>query len=85
MKSLEFDNIFPMLSAGMHNLPLTKYLISQAMQSHEDRIHALKEYFPDVKSEDWELVVAGQRVQIIKEDKEEGGVLEFDARGGFGI
>jgi len=77
VKSLEFDNIFPMLSAGMHNLPLTKYLISQAMQSHEDRIHALKEYFPDVKSEDWELVVAGQRVQIIKEDKEEGGVLEF--------
>jgi malate dehydrogenase (quinone) len=76
-KSLELGNIFPMLSAGMHNLPLTKYLIGQAMQSHEDRIHALKEYFPNVKSEDWELVVAGQRVQVIKADKEEGGVLEF--------
>ncbi|TGL03140.1 malate:quinone oxidoreductase [Leptospira bouyouniensis] len=77
VKSLEFDNIFPMLSAGMHNLPLTKYLISQAIQSHEDRIEALKEYFPEVKSEDWELVVAGQRVQVIKKDEEEGGVLEF--------
>ncbi|TGM35126.1 malate:quinone oxidoreductase [Leptospira biflexa] len=77
VKSLEFDNIFPMLSAGMHNLPLTKYLISQALQSHEDRIEALKEYFPEVKSEDWELVVAGQRVQVIKKDEEEGGVLEF--------
>lgn len=77
VKSLEFDNIFPMLSAGMHNLPLTKYLISQAMQSHEDRIAALREYFPEVKAEDWELVVAGQRVQVIKKDEEEGGVLEF--------
>lgn len=77
VKSLEFDNIFPMLSAGMHNLPLTKYLISQALQSHEDRIAALREYFPNVKSEDWELVIAGQRVQVIKADKEEGGVLEF--------
>jgi malate dehydrogenase (quinone) len=77
VKSLEFDNIFPMLSAGMHNLPLTKYLISQALQTHEDRIDALREYFPNVKSEDWELVIAGQRVQVIKADKEEGGVLEF--------
>ncbi|MDF3818260.1 malate:quinone oxidoreductase [Leptospira sp. 96542] len=77
VKSLEFDNIFPMLSAGMHNLPLTKYLIHQALQSHEDRIEALREYFPNVKSEDWELVVAGQRVQVIKADEEEGGVLEF--------
>ncbi|MDZ4727416.1 MAG: malate:quinone oxidoreductase [Leptospira sp.] len=76
-KSLELGNIFPMLSAGMHNLPLTKYLIGQAMQSHEDRIDALREYFPNVKSEDWELVIAGQRVQVIKADKEEGGVLEF--------
>ncbi|GBF50432.1 malate:quinone oxidoreductase [Leptospira ryugenii] len=76
-KSLELGNIFPMLSAGMHNLPLTKYLIGQALQSHEDRIEALREYLPEVKSEDWELVVAGQRVQIIKADEEEGGVLEF--------
>lgn len=66
-----------MLSAGMHNLPLTKYLIGQAIQSHEDRIDALREYFPEVKSEDWELVIAGQRVQVIKKDEEEGGVLEF--------
>ena len=27
--------------------------------------------------EDWEIEVAGQRVQIIKKDEEHGGVLEF--------
>ncbi|MES2514331.1 MAG: malate:quinone oxidoreductase, partial [Bacteroidota bacterium] len=73
----ELDNLFPMLSAGAHNLPLTKYLIQQASQSQEDRIEALKEYFPEAVGEDWELEIAGQRVQVIKKDEEEGGVLEF--------
>jgi malate dehydrogenase (quinone) len=76
-ESIEFDNIFPMLSAGWHNMPLTKYLIHQVRQSHEDRVNALREYFPNAKNEDWELVVAGQRVQVIKKDRDEGGVLEF--------
>jgi malate dehydrogenase (quinone) len=75
--SLELDNILPMLSAGAHNLPLTKYLIKQASQSDEDRFKALQEYFPEARMEDWELVVAGQRVQVIKKDEEEGGILEF--------
>jgi malate dehydrogenase (quinone) len=75
--SIELSNILPMVSVGFHNFTLTKYLISQATQSHEERIEALKEYFPGAKSEDWELAIAGQRVQVIKKDDEEGGVLEF--------
>ena len=75
--SLELDNLFPMLSAGFHNLPLTKYLIQQASQSDKERFEALKEYFPEAHMEDWELIVAGQRVQVIKKDEDEGGVLEF--------
>ena len=75
--SIELDNLFPMLSAGIHNIPLTKYLIHQATQSHEDRVEALKDYFPFGRIQDWELEIAGQRVQVIKKDEEEGGVLEF--------
>lgn len=77
IKSLEFDNIIPMLSAGWHNLPLTKYLVEQVMQSDEERIAALREYYPEAQPEDWELLEAGQRVQVIKKDEEKGGVLEF--------
>jgi malate dehydrogenase (quinone) len=76
-KSLELGNIFPMISAGMHNFPLTKYLITQALQSHKDRMKFLKEYFPKAKSKDWKLEIAGKRVQVIKSDEKEGGVLEF--------
>ncbi|MFT3979300.1 MAG: malate:quinone oxidoreductase [Ferruginibacter sp.] len=76
-KSIEWDNIFPMLSAGWHNLSLTKYLVQQVSQGMDDRIKALKEYYPEANGADWELAIAGQRVQVIKKDKEEGGVLEF--------
>lgn len=75
--SLEMDNIFPMLAVGFKNIPLTQYLIEQVVQSPEDRLAALKDYFPEARMEDWELAVAGQRVQVIKKHKEEGGVLEF--------
>jgi malate dehydrogenase (quinone) len=77
LESLEFSNLFPMLSAGWHNLPLTKYLIDQVRQSPEERLEALKQFVPDAKLEDWVLENAGQRVQVIKKDEEEGGKLEF--------
>ena len=66
-----------MVIAGVKNIPLTKYLIEQVTQSSEDRMKALREYFPDAVAEDWDLEVAGQRVQVIKKDEEKGGALEF--------
>lgn len=77
IKSIELDNIKPMLGAGMKNIPLTKYLIEQVFQSSNDRMKALKEYVPSAKKEDWVLETAGQRVQVIKKDKDGNGVLEF--------
>tara|TARA_R110000868_G_scaffold21640_10_gene89809 strand:+ start:6748 stop:8229 length:1482 start_codon:yes stop_codon:yes gene_type:complete len=75
--SIDAHNIFPMLSAGISNVSLTKYLIEQVMQSPEERFEALVKYYPEAKFEDWELITAGQRVQIIKKDEKEGGVLKF--------
>jgi malate dehydrogenase (quinone) len=75
--SMVFSNLFPMLSAGWDNIPLTKYLINQVMQSHEDRMNALRQFYPEAKAEDWELAIAGQRVQVIKKDEQHGGKLEF--------
>ena len=75
--SFRFANIRPMIVAGLHNIPLTRYLIQQVIQSDEDRLDALKEFVPSAKLEDWILETAGQRVQVIKKDEEEGGILEF--------
>ena len=76
-KSIKIDNIPSMLGAFWHNLPLTKYLIQQVAMSFEDRMEALRTFVKDAKSEDWEILVAGQRVQTIKRDEYEGGKLEF--------
>ncbi len=75
--SIKPDNIIPMLAAGIKNIPLTKYLIEQVRQSPKDRINALREYVPGARSKDWKLERAGQRVQVIKKDEKEGGILEF--------
>lgn len=75
--SIKPGNIFPMMKAGIDNIPLTKYLIAQVTQSEDDRLAALRDYFPNAKKEDWVLDVAGQRVQVIKKDPKRGGVLEF--------
>ncbi|MBP9794332.1 MAG: malate:quinone oxidoreductase, partial [Flavobacterium sp.] len=77
IKSIELDNIKPMLGAGIKNIPLTKYLIEQVFQSSKDRMKALKEYVPSAKKSDWVLENAGQRVQVIKKDKDGNGILEF--------
>lgn len=76
-KSIKFSNLRPMLAAGIHNLPLTRYLIDQVRLTPEARLDALRKYYPAARAEDWELEIAGQRVQVIKKDEEQGGILEF--------
>jgi malate dehydrogenase (quinone) len=66
-------NVWPMTKVGIKEYPLVEYLAGQLMLSDEDRLNALKEYFPNAKAEDWRLWQAGQRVQIIKRDEAAGG------------
>ncbi|MGG3885917.1 malate:quinone oxidoreductase [Brevibacillus panacihumi] len=76
--SVKPDNVFTMLAAGAKNVPLTKYLIQQVMLSKEQRMEELREFIPNAKSEDWDIVVAGQRVQVIKDTEAGGkGTLQF--------
>lgn len=76
--SIKLNNILTMLAAGAKNLSLTKYLIQQVMLSKEQRMEELREFIPNAKSEDWDLLVAGQRVQVIKDTVSGGkGTLQF--------
>ncbi|MBU7318873.1 malate:quinone oxidoreductase [Paenibacillus oleatilyticus] len=75
--SVKPNNVFTMLAAGAKNVPLTKYLIQQVMLSKEQRMEELREFIPNAKSEDWDIVVAGQRVQVIKDTAAGKGTLQF--------
>jgi len=71
------SNVMPMTHVGIDNFDLVKYLIGQVMLTDDDRFAALKEYYPNARKEDWKLIQAGQRVQIIKKDADKGGVLKL--------
>lgn len=75
--SIRPSNIYPMLAAGLHNLGLTKYLISEVLKSRASKVTTMQEYFPEASGGDWELITAGQRVQIMKKDRKQGGILQF--------
>lgn len=75
--SVKAGNLKPMLKAGMHNMDLTRYLVSEVFQSHKSRIASLRDFYPVARQKDWKLAKAGQRVQIIKHCDDKGGKLEF--------
>ncbi|WP_303285743.1 malate dehydrogenase (quinone) [Marinobacter sp. SS8-8] len=78
--SLKPTNLKPMLSVSKSNMDLTRYLIGEVFQSHPDRVESLRNFFPDAREEDWQLRMAGQRVQIIKQLDNGGGKLEFGTK-----
>lgn len=75
--SIGIHNVRAVVAAGLENFDLTKYLVGQAMLSTEDRVALLRRYCPTARDEDWEVQVAGLRVQIIKSDGKGGGELKF--------
>ncbi len=77
LKSVGIDNIRPVLHAGLANADLTRYLVGQALLSPEERVETLRAYCPSARDEDWELQIAGLRVQIIASDGHGGGELKF--------
>ncbi|HLR01616.1 MAG TPA: malate dehydrogenase (quinone) [Virgibacillus sp.] len=77
-KHLKWNNVLTMAAAGLKNIPLIQYSIDQVLMSKEDKIEELRRFVPSAELEDWDVIVAGKRVQIIKDlSKRERGVIHF--------
>lgn len=70
-------NLIPMLKVGWDNPGLIKYLVGELLKNHAKKVDSLRTFMPTAKDEDWELIQAGQRAQVMKKDPEKGGVLQF--------
>ena len=75
--SVKPNNLASMIGVGMTQMPLLKYLIGELLMSEEDRVETLREFAPSVVGADWDIDIAGQRVQVIRRDAKKLGVLEF--------
>ncbi|MEE9404545.1 MAG: malate dehydrogenase (quinone) [Algisphaera sp.] len=77
LKSIKFDNMASLVKVGLFNLPLVRYLIQQGLQSMDTRMGELRHFYPDAKTADWKLIDAGIRVQAIKKEDGDAGIVHF--------
>jgi malate dehydrogenase (quinone) len=76
--SVKPNNLSSMLGVARTELALTRYLMGELLQSRSARHETLTAFVPLAQQEDWEMITAGQRVQVIKRDPATGrGVLQF--------
>ena len=75
--SIKFHNWLTLLKVGISNLPLVGYLIQQGLQSMNTRLKELRNFYPDAKAKDWKLIDAGIRVQAIKKEDGDAGIVHF--------
>ena len=76
-RSIKFHNWLTLLKVGISNLPLVGYLIQQGLQGMNTRLKELRNFYPDAKAEDWKLIDAGIRVQAIKKEDGDAGIVHF--------
>ncbi|MEV6098101.1 malate dehydrogenase (quinone) [Nocardia sp. NPDC051981] len=70
-------NAGPIAAMLKSNPELMRLLVAQLASTRKKKLAALREFVPEARAEDWTLVTAGQRAQLVKPDPEHGGVLEF--------
>ncbi len=76
--SLRSHNIGPLAGMMTDNLDLIRLLVSQVTATRKKRLAMLRDFAPSVNLEDWTMITAGQRAQIVKRDPVTGkGVLQF--------
>merc|ERR1712232_196794 len=68
-RMIKCHNLGTMICASLQNLDLVFYLLSLSMATKKSRMKNLHNIMPSAQPDDWTLITAGMRVQIIKKDK----------------
>ena len=74
--TLRWHNLHVIAAAGLQNLPLVRYLITQLAARPRTKFAQVQRFFPRARFDDWELIPAGQRAQLVTPDRRRIGVLQ---------
>lgn len=78
LRSVRRGNLAVLAASARDNRSLMAYLVGQVAQTSRARTAALRVFVPGARPEDWELVTAGQRVQVLKmTDGRRGAMVGF--------
>ncbi|GMA90144.1 hypothetical protein GCM10025869_06730 [Homoserinibacter gongjuensis] len=66
-----------MIGAGLKNLDLVWYLVTEVLASRRKQHAVLQQFAPNAKLHDWHRITAGQRVQIMKRGADGKAVIQF--------
>ncbi|MCM0620663.1 malate:quinone oxidoreductase [Nocardioides bruguierae] len=77
IRSVRPHNMWPMVQVGLRNLSLLVYLVKEVLAGRRKKLSELRNFVPAAQADDWELITAGQRVQVVKNVPGKGAVLQF--------
>lgn len=77
IRSVSPANVPVLWRAARDNRSLIRYLVRQMLQTRRTRLVALRAFVPDAQQEDWTLITAGQRVQLVKAIDGKGTIVGF--------
>merc|ERR1711972_1156120 len=78
LKALKPHNICSTIGALSKNLSLAVMLMTDVFKTGKGKLMDIRHYYPEAGPEDWTLIPAGVRAQIIKKDpKTKKGMLQF--------
>ena len=75
--SIKIHNLLTLIKVGISNIPLVGYLVQQGLQSMDTRMKELRNFYPAARAQDWKLIDAGIRVQAIKKEDGDAGIVHF--------
>ncbi|OZF50116.1 malate:quinone oxidoreductase [Rhodococcus sp. 14-2470-1a] len=75
--TVRLRNLPVLLSVGIGNLPLVRYLVGQVLASSKRKFAELETFYPAADPAQWRLIQAGQRAQLIKPRSRFRGDLMF--------
>ena len=75
--SVTRHNLRTLLGAAKNGTEMLRFFISELLRSNSSRFKDLEVFLPEVNPDDWELITAGQRVQVAKRIDGQGRIAGF--------